>query len=102
MRSRYAAYARGLLDYIVHTTDPSGPQWVDDADRWRAELQRFCDQTAFLGLEVLSAPAPAGDEGFVTFRAHLDQRGQDATFTERSRFVRSDGRWRYHSGERLA
>jgi SEC-C motif-containing protein len=100
MRSRYAAYALGLVEYVVETTDPAGPQWSDDPG-WREQIAAFCRGTRFTSLHILEAPAPHGDEGFVTFRAGLSQGGQDASFTERSRFTRAGGRWRYHSGERL-
>lgn len=99
MRSRYVAYATGLVDHIVATTTPGGPQWLDDADAWRAQIRAFCDGTRFEGLRVIDAPEPVGDEGFVTFEARLTQGGRDATFVERSRFVRHDGRWTYHSGQ---
>jgi uncharacterized protein YchJ len=36
--------------------------------------------------------------GFVTFEATLDQASQQLVQRERSRFVRADGRWSYHSG----
>ena len=35
MRSRFAAYALGLVDHIVATTDPKGPQWQRHAASWR-------------------------------------------------------------------
>lgn len=103
MRSRYAAYALGLVDHIIATTDPSGPQWEPDAAVWATRIEAFCAQTRFVGLSIDDAPSPGDDEGFVTFTASLEQRGADASFTERSRFT-ADARWgwRYHSGERLS
>ena len=101
MRSRFAAYAKCLVDYVVETTDPEGPQWEGDLATWRERIAAFCEGTRFVGLDILDAPPASGDEGFVTFRAVLTQGGRDATFAERSRFTRVDGRWRYHSGERL-
>lgn len=98
MRSRYAAYAVGEADYIVDTTHPLGPQHHPDRARWLVEVRSFCDGTTFAGLEVLEAEAPKDDEGWVTFRASLLQGGQDVSFTERSRFLKHEGAWRYHSG----
>ncbi len=98
MRSRYAAYAAGEADYIVDTTHPLGPQHHPDRSRWLGEVRAFCDETTFAGLEVLEARAPEGDEAWVTFRASLLQSGQDVSFTERSRFLKHEGAWRYHSG----
>ncbi len=101
MRSRFSAYARGLVDYILVTTDPAGPHYGSDEAAWRAQVQQFCDGTRFDGLRILEAPEPSDDEGFVTFRAELAQAGEDVSFTERSRFLLTDGCWRYHSGERV-
>ena len=103
MRSRYAAYALGLVDHIIATTDPAGPQWEPDATAWASRIQDFCDQTRFVGLSIDEAPPPGAEEGFVTFTASLKQQGADASFTERSRFTRDERwGWRYHSGERLS
>lgn len=101
VRSRYAAYAKGLVDYVVETTDPEGPQWDADVPGWLERIATFGVSTRFVGLVILDAPPPTGDEAFVTFRAVLTQGGRDASFTERSRFTHVGGRWRYHSGERV-
>ncbi|MCB9780013.1 MAG: zinc chelation protein SecC [Alphaproteobacteria bacterium] len=105
MRSRFAAYALGDVAYIVATTDPSGPQWGADEGAWRADIERFCASTRFVGLRVEESGEEEGGEGFVVFHATLEQAGprgalQDASFGERSRFRRVDGRWRYWGGER--
>ena len=39
MRSRYSAYALGLVDYIIDTTLPAGPHWQADRSAWASELQ---------------------------------------------------------------
>ena len=97
MRSRYCAYAHGLVDYIVATTDPEGPQWRGDLAAWRDEIAAFCRATRFEGLRILQA-----GEDTVTFRAHLARGGLDTGFSEQSRFVFRDGRWLYHSGAPIA
>ena len=93
MRSRYAAYRKGLHDYIIETTDPTGPHWMDDRAAWRQGLEQFTANTRFQDLTILGH-----DADHVTFRATLEQMGQDASFTETSRFICVDGRWLYHSG----
>lgn len=94
MRSRYAAYALGLAPYIVATSDP--PQDL-------AGVQQFCEHTRFTGLRILEAPEALVGVGFVSFQAGLEQGGQDASFSERSRFERRgpEQRWVYVGGERL-
>ena len=97
MRSRFCAYALGEVAYVIATTDPQGPQFQPNRARWEAEVEAFCAGTEFRALEVLEA-SEEGDEGRVTFRATLLQGGADASFAERSRFRRRQGRWLYHSG----
>ena len=97
MRSRFAAYSLGEVGYIMETTHPDGPHFQADRVRWEEDLRPFLAGTHFRGLKIL-ARSVDGDEGFVTFRATLTQAGQDASFTERSRFLRARGRWLYHSG----
>jgi SEC-C motif-containing protein len=94
MRSRYAAYALGLSDYIMDTTHPDSPAYTVDRERWRSELDAFSRSTAFEGLQIV-----ASDEGLaeaiVTFTAFLKQGKQDASFTEKSLFCRLNGGWIY-------
>jgi len=97
MRSRYSAYALGLADYIIATTDPDGPAWIPDAAGWRRDILAFTQGSEFLALSVGASDAQ-GDVGWVTFHAEITQGGSDASFGETSRFTRLDGRWCYHSG----
>lgn len=98
MRSRFSAFALGLGDYLVKTLAADHPDRAVGVDVLARELSRLKDQQRFLGLTVLDAQAD-GDHGEVTFHARIFVRGQDRSFTERSRFVREEGRWRYAEGE---
>ncbi|MFZ4099837.1 MAG: YchJ family protein [Chlamydiia bacterium] len=100
MRSRYAAYALGLADYIMATTSPQHPDGKTDATLRKEQILAFSKSTQFVGLTVLSV-AQHGERGEVTFRALLRQGGEDASFTERSYFERHNGQWLYVSGEIL-
>ncbi len=97
MRSRYGAYALGLVDYIVQTTDEGSDVAQADPAQWRRSIADFCANTQFEGLEVLDT-SQDGDRGRVTFLARLKQAGQDVSFREESEFVRRAGRWFYASG----
>ncbi len=98
MRSRYSAYATGLADYIINTTHPDNSQYLQDHKLWKKQIEGFCHQTQFLGLEIHEEVI--GEKvSFVTFTAKLMQNDQDASFTERSRFEKGGGWWLYHSGE---
>lgn len=94
MRSRYAAYAKGLPDYIIKTTHPDNPSYKKDHAQWRKEISRFCHFTEFRDLEI-SEFTDGEREAYVTFTAYLDQNQIDTTFTERSRFLKEDGQWLY-------
>ena len=89
MRSRYSAYALKLADYIIKTTDTDGPHYEKDLSKWKKSILEF-GKLQFTGLEILDAE---GDK--VTFKAHLKQDGQDASFIEKSLFTLKDGWWYY-------
>jgi SEC-C motif-containing protein len=81
MRSRYAAFALGLGDYLVLTLSKAYPDKTKPVHDPRQK---------FAGLRISKAE---GDE--VTFHATIYVGGADASCTERSRFVNEDGKWRY-------
>ncbi len=95
MRSRYTAYARGDVDYVVATHDPKkrSPTLRESAAKW-AESARFS------GLEVVRTEAggPEDKTGIVEFVATYVEDGTTHTLRERSRFRRSDGHWVYIDG----
>jgi uncharacterized protein YchJ len=98
MKSRFTAYARGMVGYIIATTDPKGAAWQPDAAAWRRSIEQFSTDFEFAGVDVVDEHV-SGDEGTVHFRARLradDDR--DASFSEISEFVRRDGRWLYTDG----
>jgi SEC-C motif-containing protein len=96
MRARYCAYTIGLADFIIDTTHPDSPHTRPDRDAWRADIQQFCTTTTFERLDVTAAEQePDTQEAFVTFTARLRQNDQPAPMTERSRFLRHNGRWHY-------
>jgi SEC-C motif-containing protein len=88
MRSRYTAYVRGLVPYLLDTwhpdTRPAGLE-IDPATRW-------------LGLEVRAHRRIDDERATVEFvaRSRIDGRGQ--RMHETSRFVREAGRWWYVDG----
>jgi SEC-C motif-containing protein len=95
MRSRYAAYVVGDVDYILATTDPEGPQFERDRAAWARSIDDFSRATRFEQLEVRSASPIVDERGEVEFFARLSRGGQDVSFVERSLFVRREGRWLY-------
>ncbi len=98
MRSRYAAFTMNLADYIIETTHNDNPQNLSDRDTWKNQIQDFHLQTKFNGLEIVESVNGA-EEAFVTFIATLEQNGADASFKEKSKFLKVSDRWLYLSGE---
>jgi SEC-C motif-containing protein len=97
MRSRYAAFALGLGEYLVETLADAHPDRALPARELARELSRTRERLRYLGLTIVHASA-SGDEGEVLFFARIFERGADRSFAELSRFVREAGAWRYASG----
>ncbi len=93
MRSRYTAFVRCDAGYLDRT-HASPPKMKLE------EFERSLHDIAWLDLTVTKAePGSAEDEGFVTFTARSVQPGGIVAMTERSRFLRSGGVWRYADGK---
>ena len=90
MRSRYTAYVRGAIDYLIETHPGSS--------RDREAIARFARESRFVRLEILATErgGPDDDEGVVEFIAHAEK----FQLRERSLFRRLDGKWRYISAEK--
>ena len=100
MRSRYSAYALGLAKYIIETTHPQHPEAQKNHWQWREEILAFSRGTEFLDLDVLSSEE-FDDTAFVTFSVSLKQGDKEVSFTEKSRFEKSEGLWLYKEAEFL-
>jgi len=98
MRSRYCAYALQLADYIISTTDRSNPSYSSDKKKWREDILQFCRSTHFERLEILEF-VDGMEEATVTFRAFLKQGLNDVSFSEKSHFVKVEGKWLYKNGD---
>jgi SEC-C motif domain protein len=98
MRSRYSAYALGVAPYIIATTHPSSPHYVENRQLWLKNMQQFYEQVNFNQLEILNTSLN-DQESFVTFVAHLSKGDQDLTFTEKSRFIKEGNAWLYVDGK---
>ncbi|MFI8479766.1 YchJ family protein [Pseudomonas sp. NPDC078700] len=90
MRSRYSAYALGLVDYVLQTTLPVQQPLLD-----RDAISAWSLQSTWLGLEVESAEVLGGkpEHAFVTFIARWHDANGEHSHRERSAFVQSNGHW---------
>lgn len=95
MRSRYTAYVRGEIAYLVDTHDASTRATVDVP-----AVEAWSRETLWMGLEILDVVRGGenDDEGIVEFVARGVTRGAPFAQRERSRFRRVDGRWYYIDG----
>ena len=97
MRSRFSAFARGKIDYLVQTMDPQtrGSFNAEAAKAWS-------DECEFTRLEVLEH-APEGKRSYVEFKAWFRPRHQPAASEEmhheRSLFRFLDGAWYYREAK---
>ncbi|MDC7226366.1 MAG: YchJ family protein [Spirochaetales bacterium] len=92
MRSRYTAYVKQEIDYIVDTHNPVRIHRLDrDAtEKWAAESE-------WLGLEIMRTETN-GDEGVVEFVAKFKQDGVEYDHHEVSNFVKTDDEWFFDDG----
>lgn len=98
MRSRYCAYALGLVDYILDTTHPDHPDAKRPVEIRRKEIEEFCRTTLFRGLKILEVQE-GKTLGYVKFTAFLFMDGQEFSFTEKSTFEKVQGKWLYLKAE---
>jgi len=98
MKSRYSAFVVGDSKYIIKTTHPQNIDYTDDIDTWTLSIKQFSKNTEFKGL-IIHEFIEKENEAYVTFQAILEQNLQDASFLEKSKFLKIDNQWLYHSGE---
>ena len=99
MRSRYTAYTRANIDYVINTHHPDTRDSLDE----RA-TRSWAENATWLGLKIVETQAggEGDDEGIVEFEAYYKLRGRDQHHHERSTFVRDDGRWYFRDGDAIA
>ena len=97
MRSRYAAFALGLGDYLVRTLSKDHADLGLPREALVRELSRARQRQRFMGLQILNEET-GEREGQVMFFARIFEDGVDGSFVEVSRFLREGEAWRYASG----
>lgn len=98
MRSRYAAFALGLGEYLARTLSADHPDRALGDDALARALSVSRAGQRFLGLSILHH-VPDPDRPEVLFYARIFSRGEDQSFAERARFARERGRLRYVDGD---
>lgn len=98
MRSRYAAYVVGAIDYIDQTNDPTSKEAFD-----RDAAAEWSSQSEWQGLEIVATRnGKSGDrEGEVEFKAKFRSSGKDQVHHEVSLFRFQSDRWFYCDGKTI-
>jgi SEC-C motif-containing protein len=97
MRSRYAAFALGEAEYLLHTLHEDH----EDRGMPRADLLRMLrgskDRRRYTSLRILDERRRGGTAE-VLFCAGVTEAGKDVSFVELSDFEHDGTGWRYRSG----
>ncbi|MGV2831009.1 YchJ family protein [Myxosarcina sp. GI1(2024)] len=94
MRSRYTAFYKSNIEYLIATLHPSKRKFDD-----RLKLSHSAKNTTWLNLKIIdtSQGQPAAEIGFVEFVAvYLVREPQQ--LHERSRFIKEGDLWLYLDG----
>jgi SEC-C motif-containing protein len=92
MRSRYSAYAVGMIDHIERTNHPGGRDAFD-----RESSIAWSKTSKWIGLEVLSTKEGQSTDqsGEVEFNARYEREGKEHVHYEVGLFERIDSVWYY-------
>ena len=95
MRSRYAAFAKHEIDYILNTVAPA-----KRADFDRAGIETWAKSSEWTGLDIVATEkgGPSDTTGTVEFVAKYKEGGEDRKHDELATFVKIDGRWFFEDG----
>ena len=103
MRSRYAAYAKKEIPYLLKTLHPSHEDRALPEAKLLALLAEAAREQRYMGLAILDRRGPDdGGIAEVLFHARVFQRGKDFSFVERSEFAHDGTGWRYLRGETVS
>ena len=95
MRSRYSAYARHAVDYIVNTCVHRGK---DDIDR--KSTSDWSEQSTWLGLKIIAVEKGGITDttGMVEFEAAYERNGLKDVHHEKANFIKDNDEWFYEDG----
>ncbi|HQG30806.1 MAG TPA: YchJ family protein [Deltaproteobacteria bacterium] len=96
MRSRYSAYVKVELDYLLESTHPN-----QRGDYDLKGTKRWAEKSEWDGIEILSTEkgGPEESEGTVEFIVNYRYKGTRTVHHEMAEFVREDGRWYFNQGK---
>ena len=65
---------------------------------WENQILDFCKNCDFQSLQIIKF-IDGNLDAFVTFRVQLVCKNEDNSFVEKSKFIKENGKWFYHSGD---
>lgn len=98
MRSRYTAFTKGKVDYILNTHQKKTRPLKE-----RTKMQKWMNSVEWLGLSIVKTENGFidDDHGLVEYRAIFIEDGYTEAIHEKSIFVKENGKWFYVSGTHL-
>ena len=99
MRSRYTAYAKGAIDYILDTHHPDGRDEIS-----RDATEQWAKESEWMGLEIIDIRGGAESDSEGTIEFSVRYRGSDraiVTHHENSTFLKKDGRWYFSDAKMI-
>lgn len=95
MRSRYSAFAKNKVDFLIKTHHKSTKHVLEIQD-----LELFCKKVSFVKLRIIKTKmgGELDDKGTVKFKAYYEENGLKSCISENSTFEKIDGAWFYKSG----
>lgn len=96
MRSRYSAFVKGAVDYIIETNHADTRHELN-----REEVEHWSKASKWQGLEIVKTEAglDQDEKGMVEFRAKYTVEGQPVVHHEKGDFQKVAGRWYFVDGE---
>jgi SEC-C motif-containing protein len=96
MRSRYTAYAKTEVDYLLQTTHPSKREHYDER-----RVRNWSRNSEWQKLEIIETKSggPDDDAGQVEFVAHYRVKGVKKHHHELAQFEKVDGQWYFEDGQ---
>ncbi len=96
MRSRYSAYTKGYIAYIMQTMKGAPLNDFDEEN-----TLQWLQGVTWTGLKVIQTRIKSDKLGFVSFEARYLQQGEPQSICEKSEFHKIDNQWFYVGGKPL-
>ncbi|MBW1893780.1 MAG: YchJ family protein [Deltaproteobacteria bacterium] len=96
MRSRYTAFSKGEVDYILQSLHPDKREQHEEKT-----IRNWALKSEWIGLEIVEIDkgAPDDNEGKVEFIAKYRQKGRRESHHELAEFKKENGKWYFYDGQ---